>query len=289
VPTLPYQVVDVFTDRPFAGNPLAVVFDADGLPTESLQRIAREFNLSETTFPMQSTVADYSVRIFTPIQELPFAGHPSVGTAWLLAQQGRIRTGEVTQECGVGVLRIEVTDVGATLTGGPATSGEPLDPAQLLPLVGLTETDMGRPPPQVAGAGMPFIYLPVAAGAVHRLATPDPNSLVRITSEAAALGVVAFAWDPDEHRSHARVFVPGIGEDPATGAAAVGFGVYLAASGLVGPDGVTAYTIDQGSEILRPSSLSCTVTCADGAVVGTTVGGRVQRVATGELVRPVAS
>ena len=106
MPTLPYHVLDVFTDRPFAGNPLAVVLDADDLSAGQMQAVAREFNLSETTFPLPSDQADYRVRIFTPGQDLPFAGHPSVGTAWLLARLGRIRTGPVRQECGAGILPV---------------------------------------------------------------------------------------------------------------------------------------------------------------------------------------
>ena len=106
MPTLPYHVVDVFTDRPYAGNPLAVVLGADDLSTESLQAIAREFNLSETAFPMDSDrEADYRVRIFTAATELPFAGHPSIGTAWLLARLGRIPAGAVRQDCAAGSCR----------------------------------------------------------------------------------------------------------------------------------------------------------------------------------------
>jgi trans-2,3-dihydro-3-hydroxyanthranilate isomerase len=286
VPTLPYHVVDVFTDRPFAGNPLAVVFDADDLPTAALQEIAREFHLSETAFPMRSAVADYRLRIFTPIQELPFAGHPSVGTAWLLAQQRRIKTGGVTQECGVGVLPIEVTEVGATLTGGPPTFGEALDPAPVSALLGLVPADIGDVPPRIAGAGVSFLYLAVPPDVVGRLRVPNEAALLPVLTDLGVLGLVAFAWAADERKSHARVFVPGIGEDPATGAAAVGFGVYLASSGLVDPDGTTSYTIEQGAEIHRPSVLTGTVTCAGGSAVATTVGGRVVHLATGELVRP---
>src|SRR5512133_457124 len=117
MPPLAYHVVDVFSERPFEGNPLAVVLDADELSTDALQTVALEFHLSETAFPMHSEVADYRLRIFTPVMELPFAGHPSVGTAWLLARLGRIRHGAVRQECGAGVLPVDVTAEGATLTG----------------------------------------------------------------------------------------------------------------------------------------------------------------------------
>src|SRR5918995_6056995 len=145
--------MDVFTDRAYAGNPLAVVLDADDLTSGQMQAVAREFNLSETAFPLPSEQADYRVRIFTPNQELPFAGHPSIGTAWLLARLGRLSqlgrtgTGPVRQECGAGILPVEVTADGATLTGGGPTAGPELDPEPLLAAIGLEGADGtgGRP------------------------------------------------------------------------------------------------------------------------------------------------
>ena len=300
MPTLAYHVVDVFTDRPFAGNPLAVVLGADGLPADALQAIAREFHLSETAFPMQSSVADYRLRIFTPVVELPFAGHPSVGSAWLLARLGKIGRGLVHQECGAGVLPVDVTGVGATLTGGDPSAGPPLDPLPLLPLVGLDAGALlpapdggaaadpaGSSPaaPRVAGAGMRFVFLPVLPRAVPAV-TADMERIAASVQPLGALGVSVFGWDPVSRLAHSRVFVPGIGEDPATGSAAIGLGVYLAAAGMV-PDGATTpYTVRQGAEIRRPSVLYGTVTRTAGAVTRTTVGGEVAHVATGEITRP---
>jgi trans-2,3-dihydro-3-hydroxyanthranilate isomerase len=296
-------VVDVFTDRPFAGNPLAVVLDADDLPADALQAIALEFHLSETAFPMHSAVADYRLRIFTPVTELPFAGHPSVGSAWLLARLGKIGRGLVHQECAAGVLPVDVTGVGATLTGGDPSAGPPLAPLPLLPLVGLDADALLPTPgddaaadpasgnlaaavaPRVAGAGMPFVFLPVLPRAVPAV-TADIEGIAASVQPLGALGISVFCWDPVSRLAHSRVFVPGIGEDPATGAAAVGLGVYLAAAGLV-PDGATTpYTVRQGAEIRRPSVLHCTVTRTAGAVTRTTVGGEVAHVATGEMTRP---
>ncbi|MDP9418511.1 MAG: PhzF family phenazine biosynthesis isomerase, partial [Actinomycetota bacterium] len=105
---LRYEIVDVFTERAFAGNPLAVVLDGESLTAEQMQALAREFNLSETAFPLASHDVDYALRIFTPQVELPFAGHPSVGAAWVLASSGRIGTGEVVQRCGAGDLPLSV-------------------------------------------------------------------------------------------------------------------------------------------------------------------------------------
>jgi trans-2,3-dihydro-3-hydroxyanthranilate isomerase len=278
VPTLPYHVVDVFTDRPYAGNPLAVVLGADDLPTPALQAIAREFNLSETAFPMASDRADYRVRIFTASSELPFAGHPSIGTAWLLARLGRIPTGDVVQDCGAGLLPVTVTSTGATLTGGPATVGEPLDAAPLLAAVSLDAgAAAGRA--RTAGAGLEWTFLPVAADAVAR-AVPDWVALPRVLS---SMGLAVYSWA--DGVAHLRAITAEGFEDPATGSAALGFGVHLAASGLV-PDGTTPYRISQGTELGRPSVLDGTVTHTGGAVSRVTVTGGVVPVATGELTPP---
>jgi trans-2,3-dihydro-3-hydroxyanthranilate isomerase len=280
VPTLPYHVLDVFTDRPYAGNPLAVVLGGADLPTESMQAIAREFNLSETTFPTGSDRADYAVRIFTPGTELPFAGHPSIGTAWLLARLGRIPVGDVRQDCAAGVLPIAVTESGATLTGGPPTVSDPLDAEPLLRAVGLDAGSLsGLAPPRTAGCGLEWTYLPVAADAVGR-AAPDWIGLDR---SVASTGLAVFSWA--DGVAHLRAMTTEGFEDPATGSAALGFGVYLATSGLV-PDGTTEYRIDQGAEIGRPSTLFGAVTTNGGTISTVTVRGGVVPVATGEITPP---
>src|SRR3954451_12162036 len=123
---LEYDVVDVFTDRPFTGNPLAVVYGAHELGGEHLQAIAREFNLSETVFVLPPTVPDatYRVRIFTTVHELPFAGHPSVGVAVAQLRRGLVKPGDVVMECGAGLLPVELHDNGsARITGGAPTLG----------------------------------------------------------------------------------------------------------------------------------------------------------------------
>lgn len=281
MPTLAYQVLDVFTDRAYAGNPLAVVLDADDLSTAQMQAVAREFNLAETTFPLPPTdpaTADYRVRIFTASQELPFAGHPSIGTAWLLAKLGRIGTGAVRQECGAGILPVEVTAAGATLTGGAPTVGPELDPRPLLAAVGL---DRAAGSPRTCGTGLEWTFLPVAADAVEPLA-PDWAALPRAIS---SMGLAVFSWDPSRRAAHLRALTDEGWEDPATGSAALGLGVYLAAAGLVG-DGETAYRVSQGAEIGRPSTLDGTVTVAGGRAERVTVRGGVVPVAVGELTRP---
>ncbi|WBB65173.1 PhzF family phenazine biosynthesis protein [Micromonospora sp. WMMD812] len=283
--TLAYEIVDVFTDRPFAGNPLAVVFGGEGLAADQMQALALEFNLSETVFVLPPTQvgATYRARIFTPVAELPFAGHPSVGAAVTASRRGLFDAGPVTQECEAGVLPIEVTATGATLTGGLPTLGPELDPEPLLEIAGLTPADHAGPAPRVAGCGLEFPYLPVRPDAVAR-ARPNAAAAQRYGVEHVSV----FSWDATAQTAHARVFVPGLGipEDPATGSAALGLGVWLVASGLLPGDGRSSYAVSQGVEINRPSSLACTVTAENGTAVGATVAGQVVPVARGEIMVP---
>ncbi len=283
---LRYDVVDVFADRPYAGNPLAVVHDAADLTSGQMQAIAREFNLSETTFTLPPTdpSADYRVRIFTPTRELPFAGHPSVGTAWVLARDGVIRPGDRIQECGAGLLPVQVGDDGARVTGGTPVVGEDLDAGLLATAVGLDPDDVdGAAAPGTAGAGIDYAFLLVRDDAVAR-ARCDAAAVRAVTE--GCVGLVVCAVGPDARQVHLRMFAPasGVVEDPATGSAAVALGVFLADRGLVGDDGEHAFTIAQGAEIGRPSTLHATVRTARGAAVGCSVGGGVSAVARGELV-----
>ncbi|MCU1590548.1 MAG: phenazine biosynthesis protein PhzF family [Frankiales bacterium] len=280
--TLAYEVVDVFTDRAFAGNPLAVVLDADDLTTQQLQSIAREFNLSETSFPMMSDadVADYRLRIFTPAQELPFAGHPSIGAADVMLRRGRVSAGRLVQSCGAGLLPLEVAADVVTLTGGTPTWSEAIDPAALLSAVGLDRDDLDGVPRR-AGCGIDWTFLPVQRAALAR-AEADPRAVAAISGT----GVSVVSWDGST--AHARVFAAGAGvpEDPATGSAGVALGVYLVVSGLVASDGTTAYDVVQGVEMGRPSLLRCAVVAEHGKPVETRVSGSTVPVARGEICIP---
>jgi trans-2,3-dihydro-3-hydroxyanthranilate isomerase len=285
-----YEIVDVFTDRPFAGNPLAVVFGADRLGGDQMQVLAREFHLSETVFVLPPTEgaggATYRARIFTPEAELPFAGHPSVGAAVTAVRRGLAQPGELVQECGAGLLPVRVTAEGsATLTGGTPTLGDPLDAAPLLALVGLSGADYAGVPaaPRQAGCGLEFVYLPVRRSA---LAKAEISPVL-----ARQLGVPqidVFAWDAQTRSAHARVFCPGVAvpEDPATGSAALGLGVWLVAAGRLPADGTSSYTVHQGVEMRRPSLLECSVTASGGSATGATVSGHVVPVARGEIAVP---
>lgn len=283
---LRYEIVDVFTDTPFAGNPLAVVLDADDLTSGQMQTLAREFQLSETAFPLPSQVADYRLRIFTPDTELPFAGHPSIGSAHTLARLGRIGTGRVTQECGAGVLPLEVGQTSATLTGGTPVLGDVQPARPLAHAVGLGDDDLTPEASRTAGCGLDFGYLPVRADAVAR-AVPDGRALSALAA-AGSGGLMVLAWDPERRSAHVRVFgaAVGVAEDPATGSAALGMGVFLVGAGLLPGDTTSSYTVRQGAELLRPSLLRCSVTAREGVVTAATVTGGVVPIASGTISRP---
>ncbi|RBY94417.1 phenazine biosynthesis protein PhzF [Blastococcus sp. TBT05-19] len=283
--TLDYEIVDVFAPRAFAGNPLAVVFDADDLSTEQCQALANEFHLSETSFLCAPTEpgADYRVRIFTTATELPFAGHPSVGAAHTLVRTGRLAAGALRQECGAGVLDVVVDGDGATLTGGRPTLADGPAAEELARAMGLAPGDATGVPVALAGCGLPFSYLSVTREAVDR-AVPDKAALRGL---GVGEGVSVLSWDAATSTAYARVFAQDDAwEDPATGSAALGTGVWLVESGLLAGEGTSAYTIRQGEAMGRPSVLECTVT-ADGAVaVGATVRGAVVPVAGGRIRVP---
>lgn len=280
---LDYHVVDVFTATPYAGNPLAVVLGADNVSTGQLQSLAREFNLSETAFPMAATAegATYRLRIFTPSTELPFAGHPSVGAAWVMRRLGRIDDGDIVQECGAGLLPLSVSADAIALTGGAATFGEPLDAAPFLSAVGLDDGDVAGTPVRWAGCGLEFAFLHVRESSLSRCA-PELAQLGKLGNG----GVSVFAADGD--RMHVRVFAGGVGvaEDPATGSAALGLGVFLVGSGLLPSSGRTSYVVEQGIEMGRPSRLECSLEVDDGTITSATVRGSVVPIAQGRIAVP---
>ncbi len=239
--------------------------------------------------------ADYRARIFTPSSELPFAGHPSVGVAWVLHRLGRLATGHATQECGVGPVTLELPagEGAVTLTGPVPTVSEPLDPEPLLGCLGLSRNDLHGPPPRACGTGVGFAYLcvrPEALAAVR----PDLTALAALAAVAGNLtGLMVFAIEETSPglplSVRARMFASDIGgEDPATGSAALALGGWLCASGLAAADGETAYVISQGVEMGRPSELRCDVTATAGEVTRVRVSGRVAAVAAGRIHLPAA-
>jgi trans-2,3-dihydro-3-hydroxyanthranilate isomerase len=291
---LDYDVVDVFTDRPFAGNQLAVVHGAADLSTGQCLALAQEFNFSETAFPARPAAGEYATRIFTPGGEIPFAGHPTLGTAWVLRSRGLLPDGPVTQLCGAGRIGVRFDDDLVELSAVPRDLIGPVPPAlsaALLADLGLEPPDLAGPA-WVAGCGLTFVHLPVRAEAL-------PRARVSTRPLAAYDGLAAGARDPVEGVNlvavagaapslsvRARVFVPGlsVAEDPATGSAAVGLGVALVATGLL-PEG-GRYRITQGVEMGRPSTLLGRVEVEAGAACRCHVAGSVRPVASGRVEIP---
>jgi trans-2,3-dihydro-3-hydroxyanthranilate isomerase len=296
-PALDYLIVDVFTPdarQPYAGNPLAVVLGADALSTAQCQALAVEFNLSETVFPVAPSAdgADYRARIFTPSSELPFAGHPSVGVAWTLHRLGLLPAGEVVQECGAGLVRLQIPggEGRVTLTGPLPTMSDPIDPAPLLAAAGLDQSDLGPHPPRTGGSGIPFAFLNVQAQALEKVC-PNLAAIGALTPRVTGLHLAALPDAPIGAEQpiavRARMFAADIGgEDPATGSASLGFAGWLVASGLAADDGETAYTITQGVEMGRPSVLACDVTVSGGRIQRVRVAGHAALVASGRIRIP---
>ncbi|QNN51737.1 PhzF family phenazine biosynthesis protein [Nocardioides mesophilus] len=297
---LAYDVVDVFTDRPFAGNQLAVVHGAGGLSTEQCLALTREFGYSESTFPVPGGAADYATRIFTPEAEIPFAGHPTLGTAWVLRDRGELEADEAVQQCGAGPVGVRFWADRVELSATPRDLAGPVGrelAVELLADVGLGADDLDGDA-WVAGCGLTFVHLPVRDEALRR-ARPSASGFERHVDRLSALGEVrdlldavnlyAVAGEAPGLQVHSRVFVPGAGvpEDPATGSAAAGLGMALVARGLLGDGG--RYTIRQGVEMGRPSTLHGRVEAADGLATRCHVAGQVRHVARGEILVPELS
>lgn len=298
---LSYDVVDVFTDRPFAGNQLAVVHGAEALTTGQCLAIAQEFNYSETTFPVPSGSRSYATRIFTPSSEVPFAGHPTLGTAWILRERGLVSEDEVVQHCGAGEIGVRfIADGTVELSATPRDMAGPVEDelvAALLEDVGLSLSDITGSV-WVAGTGLVFVHVPVTEDALAR-AHPSVTPLARHAGRFAAMGgtrdplvginLHRVSGEAPDLSIRSRVFVPGldVAEDPATGAAASGLGIALVAAGRLPQGG--SYSITQGVELGRPSRLLGRVDAVDGVITRCHVGGQVQQVASGQIAVPPLS
>ena len=244
---LDFRLIDVFTDRPFAGNQLAVVLDAGSLQPSAMQAIARQFNFSESTFvvPRQHPDCDLRVRIFTPDEELPMAGHPTVGTALVLQAEGRIED-RVTFELGVGPTPVSITDGRAEMRQQPPQFlGLHPDRAELAAQLGLRAADISGPPERVS-TGAAFLIVPL--GSV--------DAVRRVKPAANLKGLVyCFAMGGDEPATtaHCRMFAAdyGMREDAATGSAAGPLGAYLVKHRLAS----SPFVFEQGYEMGRPSKI----------------------------------
>jgi len=296
-----FVTLDVFTSERFTGNPLAVVLDAEGLDDERMQTIAKEFNLSETVFvfPPEDPHQRADIRIFTPGRELPFAGHPTVGTAVLLAlldqngQPGAVAFG-LKEKVGVVPCAVEVKD---TVNGEarfrlprlPFSWGEGKDTTTCAWALGLDPTEIGfeRHVPSRHSAGVAYDLVPVASLDALARANPKDEAFDKAFGDSDHPSAYVYARVPDTEglRFRARMFGPGMGivEDPATGSAAAAFAGALMQCEPLG-DGEHNIIVEQGVEMGRPSEIALQMTIKNGGLVAAEIGGSAVMVTRGEII-----
>jgi trans-2,3-dihydro-3-hydroxyanthranilate isomerase len=279
---LRYVICDVFTDSPLAGNPVAVFTDGRDVETERMQKLAREMNLSETVFVLPAENGGHArIRIFTPAQEIPFAGHPTLGTAFVLAAP--LQLIEIRLETGSGIVPVSLEREGARIVFGsmaqPLPSVEPYeDERELFDALGVERSEL---PVEVYDNGIRHVYVALRSEAEVASLKPDVGKLANLP---AVLGVNCFAGSGSRWKT--RMFAPGGGvpEDPATGSAAGPLALHLARHSL------TAFgdevEISQGVEIGRPSTLHARVEGSREQVERVAVGGSAVIVARGEFRLP---
>jgi len=294
-----FHTLDVFTGQALTGNPLAVVLDSEGLDDQRMQAIAREFNLSETVFvdPPTNQANRASLRIFTPGREVPFAGHPTVGTAVLLALLDPNGAREFVLEekiglvpCGVEILGADHGHATFTLPRLPERIGPLPDNATLALGLGLQEGDIGfgTHEPGLYSAGNPFRCVPLRSRDAVTRARPQGEAFVRAFDIGSDGFTNAFVYcaeplDP-AHGFHARMFAPSVGvpEDPATGSAAAAFaGVFMDAEKPA--DGHHSFVIEQGDAMGRPSRITVSLNVAGGRLRQVRIGGQAVIVSEGRL------
>jgi trans-2,3-dihydro-3-hydroxyanthranilate isomerase len=296
-----YVTADVFTDRAFGGNQLAVFPDASGIAPRLMPLIAREFNYSETTFvlPPDDAANTARVRIFTPGGELPFAGHPTVGTAHVLAATGIVplksEWTDIVFEEGVGPVPVRIrADNGAPVFAQlsaaklPEFGPKPPDRRTLARMLSLDEGDLlsGENEPEVVSCGVPFLFVPLKNRDALGRARVKVDLWEAALSRFVTSMLFVFTLDPELEGSdvRARMFAPGVGvpEDPATGSAAVALGGYLAKR-TPRFEGTLKWIVEQGFEMGRPSILEVEVDKRAGEVVASKVGGSSVLVCEGTM------
>ena len=301
--TYTFYQLDVFTDVPLGGNPLAVFPDGTGLDTPTMQALAREMNLSETTFVFPSANATKKVRIFTPGAEVPLAGHPTIGTWWLLGELGEIElsdkgTTRITQETGAGILPVDIHSSGGVPNKVVMVQTLPEFTACIEDTVRLASclgADPGAvlpdPKSQVVNTAIPQLMVPFRSLKDLQVlpsggSGADLTQLVREVGSECAMCYSMETVDP-KSTVHCRMFAPGIGvpEDPATGSAAGALGSYLVRYGIVKAErGVAKVVVEQGLEIDRPSRIEVEVSVSDtDEITEVRVGGEALTIIKGEV------
>lgn len=291
---LGFCMLDVFAEDKYAGNQLAVVTNGQGLSGERMQRITREFNFSETTFILSGRKDNggYDVRIFTPGEEVPFAGHPTAGTAWAIRNLLTLdRPTQIRLNLKVGQIPVAFdadTEI-AWMTTQPPVFGETLPPALWTEVLGVDHDDLDtRFPIQVVSTGLPAVLIPIKTlHAVQgaRIRIDRLQDLVKTHDVGKAVMVFCAETLSRENHLHVRVFAPlvGVPEDPATGSANSGLGGYLVRYRYFG-EGPVDIQVEQGYEIGRPSKVHLRARQNTKGPIEVQVGGKVQLVAQGELV-----
>ncbi|KAA5931071.1 PhzF family phenazine biosynthesis protein [Pantoea sp. Bo_2] len=268
-----FKQVDVFTSSAFNGNPLAVIMDAQGLSDSQLAAIARWTNLSETTFvlPPQHREADYRVRIFTVEGELPFAGHPTLGTAHALLEAGwPVRTpGEIVQECGVGNVTVKIDDAGLAFAA-PAATLMPWQDARMSNALNSNAFDLTQSP-TVVDMGIRWLLIPMVSAEAVLALQPDVSELQRLIQHAGVSGIMPFgrlpADEPEQYEVRGLLVENGsLTEDPVTGSANACLARYFAAAGQTIP-----YRVRQGTALQRAGRVSVTFAGETIWIGGTTV------------------
>jgi trans-2,3-dihydro-3-hydroxyanthranilate isomerase len=295
----PFILVDVFTSRPFGGNQLAVFTDGAALSSSEMQELAHEMNFSESTFvmPPESTGAR-RVRIFTPKHEMPMAGHPTVGTTWVLASRGDIAlesaTVDATLHLGIGPVTVTVESIGGNPNFVWMAHREPEfgakrdDRKRIGEALGITAADIRDDLPiQTVSTGVPFMFVPIRTlDALAKCAPNAPALAALFKPGEPVLPVYMFvANESGEFAPRSRMFAPhdGVAEDPATGGASAPFGAYAATYKLVDPKPKASFLIQQGVEMGRPSEICVEVTRKDSGAFAIRIGGRCAIVGEGSM------
>ena len=296
---LNFITVDVFTDQQFGGNPLAVVLNGHGLTTEQMQSIAAEFNLAETTFvlPPKNPRHTAEVRIFTPRAELPFAGHPNIGTAFVLAtlgnSYGNIISDPLVFEEKAGLVKLDLIRNGTSIIGARLAAPQPLKRSEDIALdvvatacsIGVSDIETANHPPCIVSSGVPFVLVELKTRSSLTAARPQSEIFSKHVSADQATGILLYVHDKgDEVDIQARMFAPlyGIPEDPATGSANVAL-VGLLASLRGERDLKLQLRIAQGVDMGRPSLLEAAAEKRNGQITGMWIGGRCVAMMRGSL------
>jgi trans-2,3-dihydro-3-hydroxyanthranilate isomerase len=295
----PFILVDVFTSRPFGGNQLAVFTDGATLSASEMQELAHEMNFSESTFVMPpDSSGARRVRIFTPKHEIPLAGHPTVGTTWVLASRGDIALDsasvDATLQLGIGPVTVTVESNGGKpdfvwmAHREPEFGAKRRDRGRIAKALGITAADIRDDLPiQIVSTGFPFLFVPIRTLDALAKCAPNAPALAGLFKPGdQILPVYMFvANESGEFAPRSRMFAPftGVSEDPATGSASAPFCAYAATYGLIDPAPKASFLIQQGVEMGRPSEIHVEVARKDSGAFAIRIGGRCAIVGEGSM------